>query len=284
MKSTLAVPYVSGANSISPYASKKSIRSTVSNDHTLNNRGLHSLGVGANAVVIGATGGIGSAFVAKLERLESVSRVFQMSRSPPPNVEPSRWHHIDLEDEPSIAAAATAAGNTVDELHLVIVATGILHDRSGLRPEKSWRSLETQSLEKTFRINAIGPALVAKNFLPKLAKRRKAVFAAMSARVGSIDDNRLGGWHGYRASKAALNMLIKTLAIELAMRNPSALCVGLHPGTVDTGLSKPFQQNVPSESLLSPARSAAALLDVIDNLHPKDSGGVFAWDGTRIPP
>jgi NAD(P)-dependent dehydrogenase (short-subunit alcohol dehydrogenase family) len=106
----------------------------------------------------------------------------------------------------------------------------------------------------------------------------------MSARVGSIDDNRLGGWHGYRASKAALNMLIKTLAIELAMRNPSALCVGLHPGTVDTGLSKPFQRNVPSESLLSPARSAAALLDVIDNLHPKDSGGVFAWDGTRIPP
>lgn len=243
-----------------------------------------SFGTGAKAAVIGATGGIGSALVAALERSGSFTHIFPMSRSRPLGADPLTWMQIDIEDEHSISVAASELANAVGEIHLVVVATGVLHDKSGLSPEKTWRSVEARSLETAFRINAIGPTLIAKHFLPILAKNRKSVFAALSARVGSIEDNRLGGWHAYRASKAALNMLIKTLAIELSARNPSAICVGLHPGTVDTKLSKPFQRRVPAERLFSPARSAAALMKVIDGLDVEDSGGVYAWDGARISP
>jgi NAD(P)-dependent dehydrogenase (short-subunit alcohol dehydrogenase family) len=138
-------------------------------------------------------------------------------------------------------------------------------------------------MERSYRINAIGPALVARHFLPLLAADRKSAFAALSARVGSIGDNGLGGWHAYRASKAALNMLLKTLAIELARRNPGALCVGLHPGTVDTGLSRPFQRGVPEGKLFTPRQSARLLLNVLDGLSTEHTGQVFAWDGQRIP-
>jgi NAD(P)-dependent dehydrogenase (short-subunit alcohol dehydrogenase family) len=152
-----------------------------------------------------------------------------------------------------------------------------------LQPEKTWRSLSAQSLALSFATNAIGPALIAKYFLELLATREKAVFAALSARVGSIEDNRLGGWHAYRASKAALNMLIRTCAIELARRNPQALCIALHPGTVDTALSRPFQARVPVEKLFAPRYAAQALLGVIDSLDGAQSGNAFAWDGRRIP-
>jgi len=138
-------------------------------------------------------------------------------------------------------------------------------------------------MERSYRINAIGPALVAKHFLPLLTRERKAMFAALSARVGSIEDNQLGGWHAYRASKAALNMLLKTLSIELARQNPTAICVGLHPGTVDTRLSEPFQRGVPEGKLFSPQKSARHLLNVFDTLSPEQSGQIFAWDGQRIP-
>ena len=163
------------------------------------------------------------------------------------------------------------------------MASGILHDDEALRPEKTWRALDGAALERVYRINAVGPALVAKHFLPLLARDRKSVFAALSARVGSISDNHLGGWHAYRASKAALNMLLRTFAIELARRNPRAICVGLHPGTVDTGLSAPFQANVPEGKLFTPDFAAARLLEVVDRLKPDDSGKVFAWDGQLIP-
>ena len=138
-------------------------------------------------------------------------------------------------------------------------------------------------MEQVFRINAAGPALVAKHFLPLLAANRKTAFAAVSARVGSIGDNDLGGWYAYRASKAALNMIIRTLSVELARKRPQALCVGLHPGTVDTPLSKPFQQNIPSGGLFTPDRSAAYLTQTLDRLTPADSGWLYAWDGSRIP-
>ena len=132
-------------------------------------------------------------------------------------------------------------------------------------------------------VSLIGPALVAQAFLPKLAKNKKTIFAALSARVGSISDNRLGGWHSYRASKAALNMLIKNFSIEVARKNKQAIIVGLHPGTVDSRLSKPFQKNVKPEHLFSADYSAKKLLQVIDQLTVKDSGGCFAWDGKKIP-
>jgi NAD(P)-dependent dehydrogenase (short-subunit alcohol dehydrogenase family) len=129
----------------------------------------------------------------------------------------------------------------------------------------------------------VGPALVAKHFLPLLPRQGRSVFAALSARVGSIGDNRLGGWHSYRASKAALNMLIKNASIELARTRPDAVIVGLHPGTVDTGLSKPFQRGVAHNKLFTPEYCAERLIAVTDGLTRDDTGHVFAWDGARVP-
>ena len=139
-------------------------------------------------------------------------------------------------------------------------------------------------MARLFAVNTIGPALIAKHALPLLPKTGKSVFAALSARVGSISDNGLGGWHSYRASKAALNMLLKNFAIELKFKRKEAVCIGLHPGTVDTGLSQPFQKNVADGKLFTPAYSAARLLSVIDGAAPADSGKCFAWDGAEVAP
>ncbi|WP_343232614.1 SDR family NAD(P)-dependent oxidoreductase [Microvirga antarctica] len=224
------------------------------------------------AVVIGASGGIGAALVERL-RHDGVA-VSGLSRSA------SGASHLDLEDEESIAAAA-AGFKGGDPVRLVILATGILHDGEDM-PEKAYRQLDPDSLSKSFRINAIGPALVAKHFLPLLPRKGRAVLAVLSARVGSIADNRLGGWYGYRASKAALNQLVRTAAIELARQKPEALCVSLHPGTVATALSAPFRSGVAPEKLFTAEESADHLLAVLSNLRAADSGGFFAWDGTRI--
>jgi NAD(P)-dependent dehydrogenase (short-subunit alcohol dehydrogenase family) len=245
---------------------------------------LGSFGSDINAVVVGATGSIGKAFVEALMGFETVSRVLALSRSDP-RLDTSRatWIPIDIEDEDSIQKAVEEIRSLVGELHLVIVASGVLHHGETLQPEKTWRALSAKSLEKAFRINAVGPILVAKHLLPLLARNRRSAFAALSARVGSISDNRLGGWHSYRASKAALNMLLKTLSIELMRVNPHALCVALHPGTVDSRLSKPFHANVPEGKLFPPQLAASHLLTVIDGLTPEQSGKMFAWDGTEIP-
>ena len=245
---------------------------------------LGSFGDRLNVAVIGASGGLGRAFAEDLDRCEAVAALHSFSRSDSGRRSNKHsWQRLDLEDESSIADAAALAKRESGMLHLVIVATGILHDGAQLQPEKSWRSIGGPAMETAFRVNTIGPALVAKHFLPLLASDRKSVFAALSARVGSIEDNELGGWYVYRASKAALNMVIKTLSIELARRNSLAICVGLHPGTVDSALSKPFQGGVPKGKLFQPASAARALLTVLDGLSPDDSGGLFAWDGTRIP-
>lgn len=245
---------------------------------------LTSFGTNINAAIVGATGGIGSGFAHHLCHCGAVANLVQLARSVPHDrANNADWFAIDLEDEDSIKLASDTIKRGVGELHLVIVATGILHNGEDLKPEKTWREVSGPAMASAFQLNTIGPALVAKHFLPLLAKDRKSVFSALSARVGSIEDNRLGGWHAYRASKAALNMVIKTLSIELARRNPNALCVGLHPGTVDTRLSKPFQRGVAPERLFSPADSAKYLLNVLDRLTPEDSGHVYAWDGVRIP-
>jgi NAD(P)-dependent dehydrogenase (short-subunit alcohol dehydrogenase family) len=244
---------------------------------------LTSFPADMRVVVAGASGGIGRAMVELLAASPRVAKIFALTRS-----QPSPAHHkvdsitFDLQDESSIAAAAERC-KLEGPLDLVIVATGVLHAGETLAPEKSWRALDPQSLAQSFAINAIGPAVMAKHFLDLLRPREKSVFAALSARVGSIQDNRLGGWHSYRASKAALHMLMRTCAIELARRNPSALCIALHPGTVDTALSRPFQANVPEGKLFTPTYSAECLLNVIDSLESTDSGFVFAWDGKRIP-
>jgi len=151
-----------------------------------------------------------------------------------------------------------------------------------VQPEKSLREIESDSMLTNFQVNTIGPTLVAKHFLPIMPCNRKSVFAVLSARVGSISDNRLGGWLSYRSSKAALNMSMATLAIEHRRRCPEGIVVSLHPGTVDTLLSKPFTSRVPLGQLFGVDRAARQLLEVIDRLHPQDSGGFFAWDGSPI--
>ena len=223
------------------------------------------------AVVIGASGGIGSAVVERLRATGAFAVVHALSRS---------GTGLDLEDEATIAAAAGAVA-TGPVPTLMFLATGVLHH--GHDPERSFRNLEPAHLLRDYRVNTIGPALVAKHMLPLLPRDRRAVFVALSARVGSISDNRLGGWYSYRASKAALNMILRNLAIELARTHPLAVVAGLHPGTVDSGLSRSFQRGVQPDALFTPAYSAARLLAVVDSLTPADSGDCFAWDGQRIP-
>jgi NAD(P)-dependent dehydrogenase (short-subunit alcohol dehydrogenase family) len=244
----------------------------------------------AGAVVFGASGGLGAAFVDALVARGGHATVLALSRSGPASPEASIAAggtrvvraRADVTDEASIAAAAALARGLAPP-RLAIVATGLLHAPDGLRPEKSLAMLDPARLARLFAVNASGPALVAKHLLPAMPREGRATFAAVSARVGSISDNRLGGWYGYRASKAALNMLLRTAAIEWARTAREGVCVGLHPGTVDTGLSKPFQANVADGKLFTPAQSAAMLLDVLARLGPADSGRVFAWDGTEVP-
>jgi len=229
----------------------------------------------SSAVVIGASGGIGAALVRALEDEGTFDVVHAFARSF------DNARHLDLEDEASIAAAAaTVASGPAPTL--ILVASGLLHDGTHC-PEKAIADLDPAWLARSFAINAIGPAIVAKHFLPLMPQGR-GVFGVLSARVGSITDNRLGGWYGYRASKAALNMLVRTLAIEEKRRNARAIVVALHPGTVDTALSKPFQGNVAAGHLFDADRAAVQLLDVIDGLKVPDSGKHFAWDGAEIAP
>ena len=236
-----------------------------------------------SAVVVGASGGIGAALCELLLADGGFSNVFGLSRRPGAQDRSGVSQVLlDLEDEATIATAAAAIG-AAGEVGLVIVATGILHDGDDL-PEKTFKRLDADFLAMTLRINTIGPALVAKHFLPLLPRQGRSIFASLSARVGSIGDNQLGGWYGYRASKAALNMLIRTAAIELARTHPEAICIGLHPGTVATRLSEPFQAGVPADKLFSPDFAASHLLRVLDGLGPDASGGCFAWDGQRIAP
>ncbi len=225
----------------------------------------------ASAVVIGASGGIGAAVAGQLQASGQFAVVHALSR---------RETGFDLEDEATIAAAAQAVAKGPAP-RLVFVATGVLHH--GQEPERSYKAMTAEHLLRDYRVNTVGPALVAKHFLPLMPRDRRAVFATLSARVGSIGDNRLGGWHSYRASKAALNMILKNLSIELARTHPQAVVAGLHPGTVDTALSVPFQKGVAAEKLFNADYSASRLLPVLYGLTPADSGGVFAWDGARIP-
>ena len=231
--------------------------------------------------IIGSAGAIGNALLGQLANQWRTADIHAFSRgiaaSPYGNVS---HHPIDYADESSIAEAAAIASAKAP-LDLVLVTTGLLHD-ADIMPEKSLGDLSSTKFQRLFAANTILPALVAKHFLPKIAKHKRAVFAAISARVGSISDNRLGGWYAYRASKAALNMVIKNAAIEMGRRHKEAVIVGLHPGTVDSHLSKPFQGRVPEGKLFTPEFSAEKLLLVLDGLVAKDSGKCFAWDGSEV--
>jgi len=242
---------------------------------------FENFGNDLHCIVIGSSGGIGAALVERLVKCPQVARVHSLSRAgrshPSPKVANLTF---DFTDEESLMAAAQSL-HEVGPFDIILVATGLLQDND-ISPEKNMRALTHEGLAKSFAINTIGPAMTAKYFVPLLRRDGKAVFAALSARVGSISDNRLGGWYAYRAAKAALNMILKTLAIEIGRRFKNQIIIGLHPGTVDTPLSKPFQGNVPEGKLFTPEFSAEKLLTVIDGLTAADSGNLFDWAGERI--
>lgn len=228
------------------------------------------------ALVVG-TGGIGSAVATRLKQTFPDLRVMTAGRQGPPAQDLT----LDIERDEDLAALSEALRAETGELRLVINATGRLHG-PGLVPEKRLNQLERCALMEQFSINAIAPVLLARSVESLLHRDRPFHFASLSARVGSIGDNRSGGWYSYRAAKAAQNQLLKTLSIEWRRRWPLATVTLLHPGTTDTGLSKPFQTFVPPEKLFTPQRAAEQLVDVLIAQTPEDSGAFLAWDGQPI--
>lgn len=247
-----------------------------------------------NIAIFGTSGAIGSAFAKLLSNTYPEANIFkfsqhkdsssQDSQSKDSSAPDSSIHSniVDYSSEESIANCAEIASKN-GSLDLVIVTNGMLHDDE-IMPEKSLKDLSAQKFQRLYEVNTITPALIAKYFLPKLNRDNKAIFASLSARVGSISDNYLGGWYAYRASKTALNMIIKNAAIEVGRRNKNAIIVGLHPGTVDSKLSKPFQSNVANNKLFTPEYSAEKMHEVLLGLTPNQTGKCFAWDGKEITP
>jgi len=236
-----------------------------------------------NIVIVGGAGAIGSAFARELSVKYPNAKTHSFSREIPDRTLPKlEYHRMDYTSEISLEKSALIASKEVP-IDIVIVATGILHD-GDLKPEKSLKDLSKEKFQRIFEINTIVPALVAKHFLPKMNRKDNSIFALLSARVGSISDNRLGGWYSYRSSKAALNMLIKNTAIEIGRSNKKIIVVGLHPGTVDSNLSLPFKANIPQEKLFKPEYSVQKLIEVITNLTFNQSGKCFAWDGKEVDP
>lgn len=237
-----------------------------------------------NVAIIGSSGAIGSACVDAYADIYPDAMINSFSRHDETQRYDNQSHHvISYEDEKSLEDAAKEASIN-HPFDIVIVTTGLLHEGETIMPEKALKDLSAEKFHALFAANCIFPSLCAKYFLPRMNTEKKAVFAALSARVGSISDNHLGGWYAYRASKAALNMVIKNAAIEMGRRHKNMIIVGLHPGTVDSNLSKPFQGNVAPEKLFTPTQSARYLHDVMETLQPENSGKIFAWDGQEIQP
>jgi NAD(P)-dependent dehydrogenase (short-subunit alcohol dehydrogenase family) len=239
------------------------------------------------ALVVGAGQGIGLGFVRQLLEGDRVDCLYATYRNPDADLlqmDDPRLHclPLDLTEETQIAALVQAIQARTPLLHSVINCVGVLHDGT-LQPEKSLRHLKAEQLLHYFQVNSISAVLLAKHIQPLLKHRDRALLATISAKVGSIGDNQLGGWYGYRASKAALNMFMRTVAIEYKRTCPRAIVVTLHPGTTDTQLSRPFQRNVPPEKLFSVDRTVQQLLAVIDDLQESDSGEFFSWNGDRLP-
>jgi NAD(P)-dependent dehydrogenase (short-subunit alcohol dehydrogenase family) len=234
-----------------------------------------------NVAIIGSSGAIGRALTQQLATMLPDATIYTFSRSESGEYFENIIHTtIKYESEISIESAARIASER-SPLDMVLVATGILHDEVFM-PEKSLKDLSAEKFIHLFLVNSVLPAIIAKHFIPRLNQKKRSVFAALSARVGSISDNKMGGWYSYRASKSALNMIIKNVAIETARKNEQAIIVGLHPGTVDSNLSRPFQSYVSNEKLFTPDFAARKLIEVLETLTPGNSGKCFAWDGKEI--
>lgn len=233
---------------------------------------LKSLGPSYRALVLGATGALGSAFVEALQADAACSQVVGLSRSSHPA--------FRLEDEVSMAAAVAAlVAESHEPFQLIIDATGAL-TIDGQGPEKHLGALNVTQLARAFEVNTIGPALLLKHFMPLLATEQRSIYAKLSARVGSISDNHKGGWYGYRAAKAALNMVLQTAAIEAARKRPQIVVAAMQPGTVASGLSAPF---VPAKDCLTPAQSVAGLLGALDDLPAQAAAHFVDYKGESIP-
>jgi len=237
----------------------------------------------ARAVVIGASGGIGGALAQALASRADISEVVAMSRSGNNPVGDKILHgpDIDVTDEESVSAAMDRLSQD-DPPRLFLIAVGLLSDGDRLQPEKSYRHQNMSAFQRVFAVNTFGPALVARHAIDLMPREGRTMLAALSARVGSVSDNEIGGWHAYRASKAALNMLIRNYAIEVGRRNPDFIAVGLQPGTVDTALSKPFQGS--ARTILSPQDSATRLVEVLAGLGPEASGRLYDHAGQSFAP
>ncbi|HEY9824413.1 MAG TPA: SDR family NAD(P)-dependent oxidoreductase [Stenomitos sp.] len=244
------------------------------------------------ALVVGATQGIGLGFVQRMLQEQAIAQIFATYRTEEaatPLLELAQTHPqrlmalpLDITEEAQIATLVQTLKASVDRLHWVINCAGWLHEDT-LQPEKSLQQLNAEQLLRYFQVNSIGAVLLAKHLLPLLKHGDRSVLATLSAKVGSIGDNQLGGWYGYRASKAALNMFMKTVAIEYSRKSPQTIVTLLHPGTTDTRLSKPFQRNVPPERLFSLERTTDQLWAILNRLELSDSGQFFSWDGTVLP-
>ncbi len=246
----------------------------------------------ANALIVGASQGIGLGFVKKLLNDTKITKIYATYRNPESAAElltlatehPTRLTCLvlDVTNEAQITEALQQIKSEVKTLHLVVNCVGVLHD-GDFQPEKSLRHLNLENLTRYFQVNSIGGVLLAKHLVPLFKHQEPSVFASISAKVGSIGDNNLGGWYGYRASKCALNMFMRNVSLEYARSCPKNIVVTLHPGTTDTRLSRPFQANVPLEKLFSIERTVNQLFEVIEKLDKNDSGQFFSWDGTKLP-
>ena len=220
------------------------------------------------AMIVGSSGAIGAAMADHLEA--NGCRVIRRSRSA---------DGLDVTDEASIVAAADALRDAGDAPDWILVTSGAL-TVDGVPPERAFRCLDPEVMARSYAVNAIGPALLFKHLAPLLPRDRPTVFAALSARLASVGDNGLGGWMSYRASKTALNQILRCGSIEIRRRWPQAVVAGLHPGTIESALSRPYARG---RYTASPADAAAQLVKVLDGLTPEDSGGLFAYDGQPIP-
>ena len=237
-----------------------------------------------NIIVFGSTGAIGKSVIENISRRYPNTLIHACSsKQKSLKISNIKEYQVDYMDEQSLAFTKEQITSTSKTLDLIFVAIGMLHNKD-IMPEKAIKDLSAENFLALYQANTIVPALIAKHFLPLLNRENRAIFATLSARVGSISDNQLGGWYAYRCAKAALNMLIKNLSIETSRRCPESVVIGLHPGTVKTPLSAPFQKHVPSNRLFEPEFAAEALMDIIETVQPADTGKCIAWDGKEIMP
>lgn len=236
-------------------------------------------------VVLGAGGGLGQALALELKNQFPDEEIIALSRQPQSQSLGSvKLTYCQVEDysEASLSEWVSHFKSSEKQLTGVVSAIGMLHDENTF-PEKKLTDITADNLTKLFSVNAIKPLLALKTFLPILDRKKTRFWVQLSAKVGSIEDNYLGGWYAYRSSKAALNMLLKTASVELKRTHKALAVAAIHPGTTDTDLSKPFQQRVPADKLYSPELSAERIIAVTKRLRPEQSGGFWHWDGEPLP-